>query len=115
MRAIFTACMLLVFVLMITTSCEEPEPAEIGVISTLNGKERGCTVNVYTKAGKQIQQQSTDHMGIGYIKSLAPGMYRLTFEDIDGNLYPAEEWVTVRSGDSLPVKIELSKGPETTE
>lgn len=116
MRGIISAALVLVFVLMAMASCMDEEPAEISVISKLNGKSQSCTINVFTASGKQIQQVPTDNNGIGYIKQVAAGTYILKFEDVSGNPYPAVTEVTVTAGDSLPVNVELSEetAPEDT-
>jgi len=92
-------------------SCFDPEPSEISIIASLNGKRQGCTVQVFNSQGKQIQAESTDWHGIGYIKQLAPGTYTLKFVDNQGNEYPAVKVITLRPGDSAPVEVELSERP----
>jgi hypothetical protein len=112
MRRILTAIALAAFVAVGLLSCFDPEPSEISIIAMLNGERQGCTVQVFNSAGKQIQQESTDWHGIGYIKQLAPGTYTLKFIDNQGNQYPAEKIVTLRPGESSPVEVELSEEPE---
>jgi hypothetical protein len=114
MRRIITALALAAFVAVGLLGCFDPEPSEISIIATLNGQRQGCTVQVFNEAGKQIQQESTDWGGIGYVKQLKPGKYTLKFIDNHGNSYPAVKVVTLRPGDSQPVEVELSEEPAGT-
>lgn len=114
MRRVITALALAVFVTVGLLGCFDPEPSEISIIATLNGERQGCTVQVFNEQGKQIQQESTDWGGIGYVKQLKPGTYTLKFIDNSGTYYPAERVVTLRPGDSQPVEVELSEAPAGT-
>lgn len=113
MSRALTIIALMAFLVVGLLSCFDPEPSEISIIATLNGKRQGCTVQVFNSAGKQIQQESTDWNGIGYIKQVAPGSYTLKFIDNQGNPYPAVKTITLKPGDSAPVQVELSEEPDT--
>lgn len=111
MRRLTTAIALVALMAAGVLGCFDPEPSEISIIATLNGERQGCTVQVFNSAGKQIQEESTDWHGIGYIKQLAPGTYTLKFIDNQRNLYPAQKVVSLKPGASMPVQVELSEGP----
>jgi len=111
MRGFVPALMLIAFVLVSLTACMDPEPCEVSFITKLNGEAKGCTVQVFNTKDIQIQQESTDWNGIGYIKGLAPGTYTFKFIDNEGNYYKAVKSATLRGGESLPIEVELSEEP----
>jgi len=113
MRRSITAVMLVVLVAAGLLGCFDPEPSEISIIATLNGERQGCTVQVFNSQGKQIQEESTDWHGIGYVKQLAPGTYTLKFIDNQRNPYPAVKTINLRPGEAKPGQVELSEGAET--
>jgi hypothetical protein len=115
MSRTITAVVLVIFVAVGLLSCFDPEPSEISIIATLNGERQGCAVQVFNAQGKQIQEESTDWHGIGYVKQLAPGTYTLKFIDNHRNQYPAEVTVTLKPGESKPVQVELSQGPAASD
>ena len=96
---------------MLFASCEEEGNTECNVITTLNGKMKNATVEVYNTKGVQIHQVSTER-GIAYIKDLPSGTFTLKFKDADSNYFSAVKIVTLHDGDSLPVNVELSDPPD---
>ena len=102
---------MLAALLMIATSCIDPEPGEISIRATKAGKPFGCAVQLFNAKGNQVQEQFTDTKGLLYIKELAPGDYTVKF--IDNNLqpYPAVKQVTVDPGGSVILDVELTEEP----
>lgn len=89
-------------------SCLEQEPAELSIIAKKDGKPQPVTCQMFNDKGKQISEMSTDFNGIGYFRAVPPGTYTIKFCDNQYNFYPAVKQVTLASGDSLPVNIELN-------
>ncbi|MBN2080655.1 T9SS type A sorting domain-containing protein [bacterium] len=111
MKGFVPALMLIAFVLVTLTACMDPEPCEVSFITKINGDPKGCTVQAFNAKGIQIQQESTDFNGIGYIKGLAPGTYTFKFTDNSGNYYSAVKTATLRGGESLPIEVDLNEEP----
>jgi hypothetical protein len=112
MIAILVACLVLGL-----TSCFDPEPGEVSLVSVKNGKPAVCAVQVFNNQGNQIQQESSNFDGVVYISDLKPGTYTLKFMDNHKNMYPAVRVVKVRADDSVWLgNVELTEGPaEVTE
>ena len=102
---------LLIYVVFAATSCIDPEPGEISIRATKEGRQQGCVVQLYNAAGKQIREEFTDQKGLLYLKDLAPGNYTLKFMDNSGNMYPNEKPVNVSPGDSVIVDVEVTEPP----
>lgn len=103
--------LLLVGVMIMLASCMDPEPGEISVRATENGEKQGCTVMVFSAAGKQTMELPTDNQGLLFIKQLPPGTYTLKFKSNSSEMYPAEKAVRVVSGGSEIVDVELTEVP----
>ena len=99
----------LVVCALLYTSCFDPEPGEVSVRSTKNGRPQGCVVGVFNAKGNQISENATDTMGIGYIKDVAPGNYTLKFFDTKRKPYNIEMEVSVRPGESVVLDVELTE------
>ena len=110
MRSVVSLIALVVFTVACLTSCFDPEPAELSVMTQQNGRRRSCTVMVFNSQDKQIQEVPTDNNGVGYVKQLVPDTYTLKFKDISGNMYDAVVTVEIEGGDSMPMAIDLDKG-----
>ena len=107
MRLIMPLAILGMLVWLIS-SCVDPEPAEISIRSTLNGRPMGANVQVWNSKGVQLTEASGDNNGVAYVKGLPPGTYTLKFVDHQGNPYAAQITVTVESNDSQMRLVELS-------
>jgi hypothetical protein len=109
MRTIFVT--LLLCAMLALASCIDPEPGEISIKATKDGRSQSCSIMILNDKGVQIDEANTDEFGVGYLKDLKPGTYTLKFKDGSGNMYPAEKTVELHAGDSTPVQVELNEAP----
>jgi hypothetical protein len=96
---------------LLASSCIDPEPGEISIRATKEGRQQGCVVQLYNSKGKQIREEFTDQKGLLYLKDLPPSNYTVKFLDNEGNPYPAEKQVNVTAGDSQIIDVELTEAP----
>ena len=94
-------------------SCMDPEPGEISIIATKNGRPQTCTILVYNSNGVQINLLAANMKGLVYIKKLVPGIYSLKFRDNKNKMYPAEHTVSVVAGQTFVLRVKLNEGPVT--
>lgn len=106
----------LVLFALLLTSCMDPEPSEVSVIATMGGQPKQTGVQVYTMDGRQLQEVFTQGAAAQvYIRSLAPGNYRLRFIDHNHTSYPAVRDINVGAGDSVIVEVDLSDASQNPE
>lgn len=114
-RFMLLTCSLLC-ALLLACSCElfDPPPAEVGLRITRSGKSASCLVQVFNAEGRQMQEISPNELGVVYAKRLVAGTYTFRFVDHDGKPYPAVRTVTLVSGATafLPVELTQEKDPE---
>lgn len=107
--------MLMACVVLGLTSCFDPPPGEVSLVSVKNGKPAVCAVQVFNEQGNQIQQASSNFDGVVYISNLKPGTYTLKFMDNQKNMYPAVRVINVRADDSVVLgDVELTEQPVET-
>jgi hypothetical protein len=97
--------------MLLAQSCMDPEPAEISVRATIGGQPTPCVVMLYNAKDQQLREDSTDLQGLVYLKPLTPGDYILKFKDRDGTPYPAVKEVSLSSGASEIVNVDLNEAP----
>jgi hypothetical protein len=95
--------------LLLLGSCFDPEPARVSVSCTYHGLQRNCDVLLDSIDGRIEQRVSTNLRGIGEFKHLLPGDYQLSFVDGKDKAWPAVRRFSVRSGQVLSLRIELSE------
>lgn len=101
-------------VMALLGSCFDPEPGEISVIATKDGRRIGCGVQLFNAKDVQVDQAPTDMEGLVYLKNVVPGKYTLRFVDRDGTRYPAVITVTVSPGEQETVRVDLDKTYDAT-
>ena len=112
------ACLALLGLLAVS-SCFDPEPASLSVSCTFQGMQRDCDVVLESPDGKISRRTSTNIRGIGEFRYLLPGDYIVRFVDARDNPWPAVREVSLRSGETRPLRVELSEKdapqPQTEE
>jgi hypothetical protein len=102
-------------IVLSVASCFDPEPAEIGVNCKKNGRGQGCAIVLLNDKGVQIQAETTDFNGVGYIRGLPPGSYTVKFLDKQGGFYPAVYEIDLSAGESEFLDVELTQQGNVTE
>ncbi|MEZ5338623.1 MAG: hypothetical protein R3F46_10185 [bacterium] len=100
---------LLLAALLPLQSCFDPEPATITVSVTLQGLQRQCDILLESTDGRISRRTSTNIRGIGEFRHILPGSYELRFVDGKDKPWPAVREVNVRSGQVLPLRVELTE------
>lgn len=95
--------------MVLLSSCFDPEPASLSVSCTFQGLQQNCDILLSSPDGKIKRRAQTNIRGIGEIKHLLPGEYELRFVDNRDKPWPAVRTVSVRSGEMLPLRVELTE------
>ncbi|MCB1188314.1 hypothetical protein KDL29_14210 [bacterium] len=112
-RTVKLAC--LAMAVLMLASCFDPEPATITVSCTLQGLQRKCDILLQTEDGNVTRRTTTNIRGIGEFKYILPGDYVLKFVDTKDKAWPAVREVSVRSGEVLPIRVELTEAEAQRE
>ncbi len=73
-----------------------------------------CNVVLESPDGRISRRASTNVRGIGEFKHLLPGNYTLSFVDNKDKPWPARREISVRSGEVLPLRVELTEAAAPT-
>ena len=94
-------------VVMIAGSCLDQTPAELSLTCSRAGQQQPCRALVWNAKGAQVRDESSDFNGVIYMTGLVPGKYKITFSDVQGNLYAAQRWITLQPGDTQNIQVDL--------
>jgi len=95
--------------LLLLSSCFDPEPATVSVSCTFEGLQRSCDILLESEDGRISQRQTSNIRGISEFKYLVPGNYFVRFVDSKDKPWPAVRYVSIRSGQILSFRVELTE------
>ena len=104
-----SAAILASLCLLLLGSCFDPEPARVSIACTFEGLQRSCDIVLESPDGRIQQRQATNIRGIGEFQYLVPGEYYLRFVDAKDKAWPAMRYISLRSGETISIRVELSE------